>query len=145
MWAAVAKLRDPAATRRSFDELGLRAPGVAAIVVPVVELLVAVALVLWPPVGGAAAIVLLVAFTVVLVRVVMSGARVPCACFGATATSPVGWPDVARNLGLLALAVAAWVPETAGVPSLGALVLIGLVMLVGRSVLRLARRMDEPG
>jgi uncharacterized membrane protein YphA (DoxX/SURF4 family) len=138
-WAAFTKFRDPVATRGSFDGLGLRSPDVLAVAVPITEVAVGVALVLWPPVGGAAAIVLLVAFTVVLVRVVRSGARVPCACFGAAATSPVSWLDVVRNLGLVTLAVLASIPSTRGWPGFLPLVVVNVAIVVSSALLRLAR------
>ncbi len=149
VWVAISKVRDPAATRRSFTALGLRSPEVVALAVPVAEVVVAVALVLWPPFGGGAAIVLLAAFTVVLARVVISGAPVPCACFGATATSPVGWLDVVRNVGLLMLAVLASIPSTRGWPGFVPLVVVSVAIVVSSALLRLARgaadsSMDSP-
>ena len=61
----------------------------------------------WP---ALAAIVLLVGFTVVIVRRLLDGSRPPCACFGSRSTRPLGAYHVARNGGLLVLAIvaAAW-------------------------------------
>lgn len=52
------------------------------------------------------AIVLLVGFTVVLVRVVRQGRPVQCRCFGSLSAESVGGWSIARNLVLLALAAA---------------------------------------
>ena len=76
-------------------------------VVPAAELVTAALLVAVPSVGGPAALFLLVAFTVVLSNVIRRGAHVTCACFGAASSHPVSVVDIARNLGLMVLAVAA--------------------------------------
>lgn len=77
--------------------------------VPAVELVLGACLVALPPnplVLGATAFLLLV-FTAFLVVQVASGSTVPCACFGARRVRPPGWPDVVRNLVLLAALSAA--------------------------------------
>lgn len=51
-----------------------------------------------------AAIVVLVAFTVTLIRVLAAGQRPPCMCFGAVRAKPISWANVVRNLVLIALA-----------------------------------------
>jgi len=56
--------------------------------------------------GGIAALVL-VAFTWALVRVLATGQRPPCMCFGAVRVRPISWLSVARNMLLLACAVTA--------------------------------------
>lgn len=101
--SAAAKLRDREGTARSFAELGLVAPVGLAGLIPVLELLTAVALIALPVVGAFLALGLLVAFTVVILGVIRSGATVSCACFGATSSSPVGWGSVVRNLLLVGL------------------------------------------
>ncbi len=53
-----------------------------------------------------AAIVLLSSFTVLLVARRAAGERPPCACFSFRSTRPIGWSNVTRNAGLLALLVA---------------------------------------
>ena len=58
-----------------------------------------------PIVFGPAAGVLLLGFTVALVRVVRSGEATPCMCFGSVSRANVTWRHVVRNLGLVALAV----------------------------------------
>lgn len=58
-----------------------------------------------PLVGGIAALVTLVVFTVALVARLAQGQRPACACFGAWSASPIGWRHVARNAGFAALAI----------------------------------------
>lgn len=106
-WASVVKLRAPHATRRSFADLGLPAPAVLTRAVPVTELGVALALVLRPAIGAVAALVMLAAFTTLLVTTIASGRDVGCGCFGANASEPVTWVSVLRNAMLGSLAFAA--------------------------------------
>jgi len=72
---------------------------------PVAELVVAITLVgWWVPAPGVVALVLLAAFTVVLVRA--QARHVPCLCFGAARVdAPVGPASVLRNGVLAGLAV----------------------------------------
>ena len=139
--AGVSKALRPTETRTAFDELGLRSASRLAIAVPVAELVVAVTLVVWPPVGGSAALVLLAAFTVVLVRVARSGSGARCACFGALGSAPVGWAEVVRNLGLCALAVLA-LGATRAWPEPDALLVVGMALFAGSVALRAGRRLS---
>ena len=80
-----------------------------AVVVPYVEVVIGVLLVVqvfkpWPAVVAA---VMLVAFTVVIVRRIRDGSRPPCSCFGSRSKRPLGAYHVVRNLVFLAIAVAA--------------------------------------
>ncbi|HSM67496.1 MAG TPA: MauE/DoxX family redox-associated membrane protein [Ilumatobacteraceae bacterium] len=86
---------------------GLGAPSVVVPALPWLELALGAALVvqLVPAVTGTLAIVLLGAFTVLIVRRLAQGRHPPCACFGAWSSKPLGWGHVARNLVLVALAV----------------------------------------
>ena len=104
--AAVAKLNQPAATAAAFAAMGLPAPGVLRVAVPVVELALAVTLVAAPAAGGVAGLVLLAAFTTLLGRELARGSTTGCGCFGGTAR-PVSAADLARNCVLAALAVVA--------------------------------------
>ena len=84
-------------------------PGPVARVVPFIEVVVGTALAVqlaepWPAV---AAIVLLLAFTTVIVVRLLDGSRPPCACFGSRSTRPLGAYHVVRNVALLALAITA--------------------------------------
>ncbi|MEZ5411464.1 MAG: MauE/DoxX family redox-associated membrane protein [Acidimicrobiales bacterium] len=106
--AAASKLVRPAAAADHMADLGLRRPRLLARAVPVAELAVGLVLVAAPGPGAAAALGLLAAFTVVLVRTVRSGRQVSCGCLGAFDRGrPVSWRTVARNLVLMAMAAAA--------------------------------------
>ena len=105
--AGAAKLARPTETATTFVALGVPAAGTAARAVPVVELLVATALLAAPRAGALGAVALLVPFTAVLARAVAAGSETPCNCFGATRAEPVSWADVVRNLLLGVLAAAA--------------------------------------
>jgi hypothetical protein len=101
--AGLLKARDPGwpAAARAFG-----APRVAVTLVPWVEMVVGAHLAAQFRWAAAAAVGLLVAFTVPVVRHAARRTGTPCACFGAVrATRPVTWATVARNLALIALAV----------------------------------------
>jgi hypothetical protein len=104
-WAGGAKFADLEGTRDGFRALGLRSPEQRAIQVPAVEVATAVVLVVAPVGGAIIALVLLAAFTIVLVRLLRAGTTAPCRCFGAVRTRPIGRIDLARNAVLAALAV----------------------------------------
>jgi len=136
-WAGAAKLGQPAATAEGFSQLGLPRPRMLARLVPGLELLLAVALVAAPAVGGGAALVLLAGFSVVLVQALHRGVPVRCACFGQPGGPPLSWVDLVRNglLGTLAaLALTAGLtpgaprPEAVGLVALGALAGAGLLV-----------------
>lgn len=104
--AAVAKLRSPAAVREATVALGV--PGSLALVIAPVELVVVTLLLLVPRVGAAAAVGLLVLFTVLLRRVLTTGRTVRCGCFGAGSSAPVTWVSLMRNVALIAASLLAW-------------------------------------
>ncbi len=105
--AGFLKRREGPAWPRQAAELGVPRP--IAVVVPWLELVVGALSVvpLFLPWSAAAAIVMLVAFTVVIVRRLLDGTRPPCACFGSRSNRPLSGRDVVRNLVLLVLAVLA--------------------------------------
>jgi uncharacterized membrane protein YphA (DoxX/SURF4 family) len=107
--AAVQKLRSRRAVEASMAALvGARLAPIAAVAVPVAEVLLAVALLVFreSPVPALVAIVLLLGFTAVLVRALAR--HEPCACFGGGAShTPVQPGAIVRNGVLLALAVLA--------------------------------------
>jgi hypothetical protein len=106
--AGVAKLRDRAATRSSMTALFPRVGAAIAAVLPWFELALAIALIAaWTsPVPAIVAGIVILGFTAVLV--VAEVRRVPCPCFGASASvRPVGGIDIVRNGLLLAGAVLA--------------------------------------
>jgi uncharacterized membrane protein YphA (DoxX/SURF4 family) len=142
-WAAVAKVANRRATVESFTELGLVAPSALVWAVAVAELVAAVLLVLVPVAGAALAVVLLVAFTVVLFRALRSGLVVGCACFGAVSDRSISPLDLARNVGLVLAAHFAFAAPSPVRPDLGGVVLVAAVGLLGAWSLRTARvRMD---
>lgn len=138
-WAGVAKARQPGPTAASFDGLGLPRPRALARVVPAVELGVAVAMVVAPVPAAWAALVLLAAFSVVLIRAVARGATVTCACFGGGSgagadTRPVSSLELVRNGGLggLALVASGAGGGTALWPSLPASVIVTVLVALVR-------------
>lgn len=104
------KLRSPRAAREAvlaYEVLPRPLAGPVAALLPYAELLIGGLCLagLLVPVAGAAAGVLLVAFTAAMSVNLRRGRRLPCYCFGSSGAS-IGWPLVARNLILLALALA---------------------------------------
>jgi uncharacterized membrane protein YphA (DoxX/SURF4 family) len=105
--AAVAKLARPGWAQEGAASL--RVPVRLAAAVPLVELVLGALLVagVAPPWPALAAAVVLMAFTVVLVRALRRGAGGRCACFGALGRGRItGW-SLARNAVLLVLAAVA--------------------------------------
>lgn len=138
-WAAVAKLRAGAATAAGFAGLGLPAPQLLARLVPAAELVLAAALVLVPAWGAAAALVLLAAFTGVLVVNLGRGAT-GCNCFGSRPRAgPVSGIEVVRNLLLAAGAVVATGAAGPRVPGLTAVVATVMAVVLGAAALRVLR------
>jgi len=139
--AAAAKLARRDQTAESFAALRLPAARPLAHLVPVLELVLAVVLIAAPRVGGIAALVLLVAFTAVLVRAITSGVGAPCNCFGAASAEPISCADVLRNLLLASLAVGALFAPAPERPSpADAGLVIGLCALGAVTVLTARRR-----
>ena len=139
VWAGAAKLARPAATATSFVALGVPAAGATARAVPVVELVVAVALLAAPRAGALGAVAMLVPFTAVLVAAVRAGSETPCNCFGAVRTEPVSWADVVRNVMLAGLAVPALTVPLPVAPDAGAAALAAALFACGYLALRVLR------
>lgn len=131
-WAAAAKAVRHRATVDAFGALGLPGPAALAVGVPAVEVGLAFVLVVRPDVGGALALALLAAFTLVVIRGVMRGTSSGCGCFGARRVEPVGPADVVRN-GLLA-GLAAVATGTRTVVRPGAAAAAVMVAAVGAGV-----------
>jgi hypothetical protein len=128
--AAIAKLRAPERTRtQTIDLIGDRYGAVVARSLPFVELGIAAALVAWwTAIPGIAAAVLLLLFTVVLVRA--QARRLPCPCFGAASRADaVGPLAIFRNGVLLAYAVLA-TASPSGASFLPALIAIALFFAI---------------
>ena len=77
---------------------------IASLVAPL-EGLVGVVLIAqtWPAVALIASLALLVAFTMLLVSLLVRGMHPPCACFGAARARPISWWTVMRNALFIAL------------------------------------------
>ena len=88
---------------------GMGAPSWAVPIVPWIELVVGAALVtqLARRAAAVAAIVLLVAFSALIARLLRRGEHPPCACFGSWSLGPIGPRHLVRNAALLALAIVA--------------------------------------
>lgn len=126
-WAGVAKLGTPDLVAARFRDVGLgAASGVLAVVVPPVELVVAVALVTVPSIGGLAAAALLSLFSIVLVRVAGRDEPIGCACFGGTGDRPVGTTDLVRNAALVVASLLA-TTATPVTPSFPAVVIVSII------------------
>jgi uncharacterized membrane protein YphA (DoxX/SURF4 family) len=88
---------------------GLGAPAIVIPAVPWVEILIGAALVVQiarRP-AAAAAIAVLVVFSVLLIGQLARGHRPPCACFGTWSVKPLGLGHVVRNTALIGLGVLA--------------------------------------
>ena len=112
--------------RSVFDSFQVRST-------PYVELTLAVAMVL-APITAIGALILLGAFTIVLVG---ADEGVRCACFGSASSEPVSWVQVVRN-GFLAAAAAVASGATPRVPSLAAVLTTAGIAAIALLVLALA-------
>ena len=111
-YAAVPKLLDPATFAQSIDNyrmLPAALIGVAALALPILEVVIALSLVSGLEAKGGALIAtaLFVVFTVGMAQAIMRGIDLSCGCFGAEQSARVGWGSIARNLVLLALCAVA--------------------------------------
>jgi uncharacterized membrane protein YphA (DoxX/SURF4 family) len=106
--AGIAKLRDRAGARQAVAGFGVPATlvGSFAAVLPVTELLVAVALLVSATAvaGAVAAEVLLGAFIAGIVASLARGRRPDCRCFGQLHSAPVGGRTLTRNVAMAAAA-----------------------------------------
>jgi uncharacterized membrane protein YphA (DoxX/SURF4 family) len=105
--AGVAKLRDPAGSRKALQDFGApaRLAGPGGFLLPLLEIAVAVAL-LFPPSarwGALAAVVLLAAFVVAIANALAHGRAPDCHCFGQLHSEPAGRSTLVRNSILIAL------------------------------------------
>lgn len=143
--AAVAKLQAPSSTKSSVAAFGL--PNWVGPILAPVELLVAIALVLRPQVGGVLAILLLMIFSWLIVRTIRRGEAVRCGCFGGTDQRPVGTDTLVRNLFLLAAAgvAATATPGPATTPSLAAMLTVTGAATSAMLVVALVRTRKDVG
>jgi uncharacterized membrane protein YphA (DoxX/SURF4 family) len=106
--AALTKLADPVGTRESMRAFGApdRAAAALALVVPIAELAVAVALLFgqtarWGAIGVGC---LLLVFSAAIFLSLARGSAPDCHCFGQLSSRPVGTATLVRNAILLAVA-----------------------------------------
>jgi uncharacterized membrane protein YphA (DoxX/SURF4 family) len=140
--AGLAKLVRPRRTATSFALLGLPAPRALALVVPLLELLVAATLLAAPDIGGVAALVALAFFTTLIVAKLARGERVPCGCFGAARPAPLTRADVVRNVLLAGLAVGAILQGRPAEPATEAWLATGLAGAQGWIVVGSLRALE---
>jgi uncharacterized membrane protein YphA (DoxX/SURF4 family) len=139
--AAWAKATRQQSTARAFEALGVPAPRTLAVLVPLAEIAVAGGLLVRPGPAGFVALVLLGAFSVVVVRALARDLRVPCGCFGTTdSDASVSRVDLLRNGMLGALAVLATGAARPTRPSVAATVTVLGASSVGIGLLAWARR-----
>lgn len=141
--AAASKLSNPQETIEGFTSMGLRGARFMALTVPFVELGTAVILILAPAVGAFLSLALLVAFTVVLMRVLQRGVVASCACFGAASAHAVSVVDVIRNVALAGAAVVVIVGGEPLLPTVAEMVVVAAVWLVVGAALAGARVLIE--
>jgi uncharacterized membrane protein YphA (DoxX/SURF4 family) len=103
--AGVAKLSDRPSTAATFTALGVPAAHPLATAVPLAEIVLGAGLVVAPRPAAVGGLVLLAAFTVVVVTALRRGVRVGCGCFGTARRQPISFVEVARNA-MLAVATA---------------------------------------
>ncbi len=143
--SAWGKVRDRSGSRGAVEAFGVPKPliGPVTVALPVVELVCAALLLAPDPaatIGAVGSLLLLMAFTALIVANLARGRRPDCHCFGATERGHgITWWTVARNVGLLALVGLSLVGEgiVPSVPAgLGDLGVLGLVLLaVGAALL----------
>jgi len=138
--AGLAKVGRVAVTAAGLRAFGLGAvAGPLAVVLPLVEVAVAVGLVLRPAVAAPIALALLVAFSAVLRRGIRAGVVAGCGCFGGVDRRPVRPRDLARNGALGAGATVAWLwPGPAAIDAAS----VALVSVTGAGALVAAALWD---
>jgi len=89
----------------TFQARALGAPDPFVVLVPLAEIALAVLLVggWWFVQTVIAGMLLLSAFTILLLVRLRDPERQPCSCFGATSQRPMSWLDVFRNVLLITL------------------------------------------
>lgn len=143
--AGIAKLVDPAGTRRTLRAFGVPGPidVLGALLLPLTELLVAGALLVpvgkrWPAAGG---LLLLVIVSGGVANSLVHGRRPACNCFGRLGAAPIGWRTLARNGGLAGAALVLVVaPDEPVSRTIAALQLTAFALLTGALVLAVGAR-----
>jgi len=115
--AGVGKLLDLDGSRRAVRDFGVpdRLAGISGLLLPLAELATALALALRPSAqwGGAAALLLLVAFIGGIANALRHGVSPDCHCFGQLHSAPAGRATLIRN-GVLAVLAAVVLIEGTG-------------------------------
>ena len=103
IFSSTQKLIDRRGWVAQAAQLGV--PRSIASIVPLLEGLVGVVLIaqIWSVTALVSSLTLLVAFTLLLVSLLVRGLRPPCACFGAARTRPISWWTVVRNVVFIAI------------------------------------------
>lgn len=133
--AAVTKLADRGALRRSMMNFGVPLPfaPAAAVLVPLAEGLVAAGLLVPPTarVSALAALSLLVTFLLVIGFNLFQGRKPDCHCFGRLHSAPIGLLTVLRNMALagVALSLSYGAAHAAGLSVLVSATLIAIEVL----------------
>ena len=138
--AGAVKLNDLDGTARAFEDLGVPRPRAMAAFVPVAELSVVALLLIVPPAGGIGALVTLAFFTTFLVGRLRAGVKAPCACFGSARRDPLSGIEIARNVGLGLLGVAALATDRPVRPSPADVVVVVGAAVLAAALLNLLRR-----
>lgn len=137
--AAVSKLKDLSVSRTTFSQMRLPLPGALAVVVPLSELAIAAALVLYPREGSIAAALALIFFTIVILRTLSAGTSVACGCFGSSSTDPVSAVTVLRNVLLLVMSIGASFGTGPAAVRLNDVILVSTATLLGVVLIEIAR------
>jgi uncharacterized membrane protein YphA (DoxX/SURF4 family) len=110
LWTGVEKLGDPAAFAAAianYRVLPDALAALAAVALPVLELVVGVALLVPSHARGAAILsaAMLVVFAAAMAQSKLRGIDLDCGCFGAAQSSQVSWSKVAMNVALAILSL----------------------------------------
>lgn len=129
-FAAAIKLKSPKVAATQFAELGIPSPRLMARVVPVFEIAIAFALLVAPPIGGLAAMMLLVAFTAVITAAVRAGTTAACGCFGSMSRQPITRGTAIRNLLFIAMSAIATATPALVMPGVATVAAASLLLLL---------------
>jgi hypothetical protein len=138
-WAGLVTLTHREAISAALSGLRVPMAPVAAVIVPMAEIVIAGLLFVHPADGAAAALVLVAASHLALTW--WAGSGRPCPRVGSPRLDPASWVDVGRNVGLGALAIVALfggsrvqAPRLPAVVAVSTAVLVGMVLLAAAEV-----------
>jgi len=106
--ASIEKISAPdifAANIQAYHILPLPCINIVALIVPWIELICGIALLMGVRVTAAAGLVssMLVVFIAAILMAMAKNLNIDCGCFGSTNATPVGWPKVMEDVGMLLL------------------------------------------